>query len=106
MRIGQIEWIEGSTQGRLSLEIVLVEHERQVVTLLETDAVLPREDATGGDTGTHDEFACRVDSFHHAGFPFVEDDQWMQVAVSGVEDVEDQEIVVGHDPIDLIEDLG
>ena len=43
---------------------------------------------------------------HHAGFAFVEDQQWMQIAVASVKHVHHQEFVAFDDLVDLLQHFG
>src|SRR5207302_10720924 len=84
----------------------LAEHLRDVAALLDADAVLAGDRAAVADARFQD-FRARI---HHAldgaGLALVEEDERMEVAVAGVEDVGDPQAVAIHDSSDLAEDLG
>ena len=70
------------------------EHQRHRVALLQADAVLTRQHATGGDARGEDLVAGAVHALPHARLAGVEHDQRVQVAVAGVEHVHHRELLL------------
>src|SRR5262249_18571871 len=93
-RVGQAGGGEGAAEPLHALEIVASEHQRHGARLVGTDAVLPGQRAPGVDARGEDllsQLACPL------GFPgsaLVVEDERVQVAVAGVEDVADAEAVL------------
>ena len=105
LRVGAAVGVERVAQPGLRVEVVRVEHERHEVALLEPDAVLAAQHAAGGDARAHDRLAGGVHPLPDPGLARVEHEDRVQVAVAGVEDVHDDEVVLGRDLVDLAQHL-
>src|SRR5205823_5234283 len=71
----------------------------------DTDAVLAGERSPGAHAGAQDIAARRQDTLYLLRVALVEEDARVQVAVAGVEDIGDAQVVPGGDIGDLAEDL-
>ena len=91
--IEQALGIEGAFQPLLLVEIDLVEHLGHQVALLDADAVLAGQHAADLDAEPQDVGAERLGALQLARLVGVVEDQRMQVAVAGVEDVGDAQAV-------------
>ena len=67
--------------------------------------MLARQHSPGGDAHPHDLLAGGVHPLHHAGLTLVEHQERVEVAVSGMEHVHDDQLVAGGDLVHLREHL-
>src|SRR5262249_28316447 len=74
---------------------------RHEIDLLDADAVLAGDAAALRDALLEDLVARREDALHFLGVAFVEEHDGMEVAVAGVEDVADAQVVLLPDALDL-----
>jgi len=79
--------VEGVTQHPLRNQILFGEEQRHEPTFLESYAVLSGQDPADLDGQSDDLLAGGQDTLHDPGLTMVEDKEWVQVAVAGVEDV-------------------
>ena len=87
------------------VEIVVGEQPVHEPLLLDADAVLARQHAAGVERGGDDLGSRCVDPLEHALLPAVVDQQRVQIAVAGVEDVHHQDVVSFGDRIDPLQHL-
>ena len=66
----------------------------------------PRQHPAGGERRRDDLRSGRVHPLDDAWLPIIEQQQRMQVAVAGMEDVHDDQLVTRRDLIDLLEHVG
>jgi len=96
-RIQQAIWIEGAFEALLLLEVIIVEHRTHKVTLLNSNAVLARQNAADLDAKLKDftpELFC---FFQFTGVVGIIEDQRMQISIACMKDVGDTEaVMLGH----------
>ena len=76
-----------------------------VGSLVQPDTVLSGDRSPGVHTGLHDLLRCRLHATHLVLVSAVEEDVGVQVAVSGVEDVRDIQVIARSDLLDARQDL-
>ena len=86
--------IEGAFHPLLLLEVGLGEHHRHQVALLDADAVLAGQHAADFDAEAQDVGAEGLGAFEFARLVGVVEDQRVQIAVAGMEDVGDAQAVL------------
>ena len=86
--------VEGAFEPLLLVEIDLGEHRRHQVALLDADAVLAGEHAADLDAEPQDVGAERLGALELARLVGVVEDERMQIAVAGMEDVGDAQAVL------------
>src|SRR5262245_50134646 len=96
--------VEGAAQPLERLQIALREHPRHRARLAHADAVLTGEGAPGVDAGVEDRRGELPRSLRLARARVVED-EWMKVAVAGVEHVADEQPVLLGELLDAPEHL-
>jgi len=96
-RIQQAIWIEGAFEALLLLEVIIVEHRTHKVTLLNSNAVLARQNAPDLDAKLED-FAPELFCFlQFTGVVGIIEDQRMQISIACMKDVGDTEaVMLGH----------
>ena len=96
-RIQQAIRIEGAFEALLLLEVILVEHRTHKVTLLNSNAVLARQNAADLDAKLEDfapELFCLL---QFTGVVGIIEDQRMQISIACMKDVGDTEaVMLGH----------
>src|SRR5262249_1496527 len=105
-RIGAPVRIEGAAYPPHELQIVGTERETELLDLLDADAVLAGDAAAELDAGPQDLAARLEHPRRPRAIAPVEEDDRVDVAVAGVEDVADAEIVARAGRLDAGEDLG
>ena len=91
--IEQVVRIEGAFDAHLLVEIDLGEHLRHQVALLDADAMLAGQHAADLDAEPQDVGAEFLGVLELAGLVGVEQDQRMQIAVAGMEHIDDAQAV-------------
>ena len=81
------ERIEGGAQAHHAVDLVGVEHVGEILELLDADAVLAGDRAAHLDAQPQDAAGQGLGAFERARFAAIKEDQRMQIAVAGVEDV-------------------
>jgi hypothetical protein len=102
--IGEARGVEGISQSDLGPKVVVGEEQWHEVTLFESDAVLARQDSPGSHTGADDFLAGRVHPVEDTWLSSIEDEKRVQIAITGVENVQNKEIVSSGDLVHLIQD--
>ena len=105
LRVHPAGRIERAPHARLGGEVVLREHERHEVALLQPDPVLAAERAAGVDAEPDDLLRRSEHALQHARLASVEGQQRMQVAVARVEHVGDGDALAPADRVDAGQDL-
>src|SRR5262245_6131819 len=77
------------------VEVLFGEHAVHEVELFEADAVLAGDAAAAGDALQQDFLASRQDALDFLRVPLVEEEDRVQVAVAGVEYIDDADIMSG-----------
>ncbi len=98
--------IERRAQACLRTEVLLGEDERHEVALLQSDPVLARQRSTGVDAQADDLVGGGEHAFQGARDAPVEREERVEVPVSGVEHVRDDQVVPPRDRVDTGEGLG
>src|SRR5712691_7371010 len=93
-RIAEPGRVEGAAETLHRLQVVGVEQQRHRADLVDPDAVLARERAARVDAGLEDRLGELLPAFGLALDAGVVEDERVQVAVAGVEDVADAEAVL------------
>ncbi len=105
-RVEDLGRVEGAFDPLLLGEVVLVEHGLHQVALLDADAMLAGEHAADLDAEPEDVGAERLGRLDLARDVRVVEDQRVQVAVAGVEDVGDAQAVLARHLLHAVEDEG
>jgi hypothetical protein len=97
--------IERAPNARLRREVVVGEHERHEVPLLESDAMFARKRAPGVDAEPDDLLRRSEHALQHARLAPVERQEGVKVAVARVEHVGDGDALARADRVDAGQDL-
>ena len=103
--VGEAGLVEDLFDEGLGGEVFGGVHQWQQVEFLDPDAVLAGDGAAKLDAFADNVFASFHNPLDHAGFAVIEVEAGVEVAVSGVEDVGDADVVLGGDGVDEVEHL-
>ena len=87
----------------LVIKIVFREHLVHIWLLFDADAVFPREHPSGCERSFNDLCSSGVNTIVDSRFLAVEEQQRMQVSISGMENVHHGEVVLIGNSVDLFE---
>jgi hypothetical protein len=94
------------TEAFLVVEVVIREHLMHVRLFLNTDAMFTRKHPTSSERGLNDLCTSGMNTVVNAGLLAVEQQEWVKVAVTCMEDVDDGEVVFIGDSVHLFEGVG
>src|SRR5438477_12561163 len=90
-RVEQAIRIESAFEALLMRQVALVEHCSHEVALFDAYPVLTRQHATDFDAELEDIGAEGLGTLDLAGLVGVIENEWMEIAVAGMEDIRDRE---------------
>src|SRR5262245_61444040 len=105
-RVADAVWVERPAQALHHREVVGAEEQRHRARLVDTDAVLARQRAARVDARLEDRLGERASALGLALGPCVVEDERVEIAVAGVEDVADPQAVLDLELGDPAQDLG
>src|SRR5665213_2846437 len=93
-RVAQIVGVKDQLRIHLKPQILGTEHEGHEVDLFNADAMLAANTPAELDAAPYDGFARLNHALHNAGNAVIEVEAWMQIAIPGMKNVGDAEVVL------------